>query len=62
MFFYKDTRFSYPYKKTPTFQILFDLNYYLFIYYLSIIIMVATSTYVSLLLRNDVRSDKKEYE
>lgn len=24
------------------------------------IIMVATSTYVSLLLRNDVRSDKKE--
>ena len=49
-----------PLQKTPTFQIPFDLNYYLFIYYLSIIIMVATSTYVSLLLRNDVRSDKKE--
>ena len=47
-------------KNTNIFKSQFDLNYHLFIYYLSIIIMVATSSYVSLLLRNDVRPDKKE--
>lgn len=47
-------------KNTNIFKSQFDLNYYLFIYYLSRIIMVATSNYASLLLRNDFRPDKKE--